>query len=83
MIGWIGSILLAFCGAPQAIKTVREGHAKGLDPTFLCFWTFGEIFTFYAIYVQIHSVYLMFNYAANLVFLAIIWKYKLLPRKTL
>lgn len=81
MIGWLGSILLAFCGAPQAFKSFREGHSEGLDITFLILWTFGELFTFYAVFIQIHSSYLMFNYGANLLFLLVIWKYKILPRK--
>lgn len=34
-IGWIGSILFALCGLPQAIHSMRHGHSDGLTWGFL------------------------------------------------
>lgn len=80
MIGWIGSLLFAFCGMPQAVKTYREGHADGLDLSFLLLWTGGELCTLYAVLTELGTLYLIFNYVLNLMFLAVMWKYKLFPR---
>jgi len=45
IIGWMGGILFAFCGLPQAIKTYRTQHARDISWWFLWMWVFGEIFT--------------------------------------
>lgn len=79
-IGWVGSILFSICGLPQALKTWKDGHADGLDLSFLLLWTGGEVFTLIAVFAQAPKVYLIFNYCANLVFLIVMWKYKLWPR---
>ena len=50
-IGWLGSTLLAFCGAPQAIKTYRTKQAEDLSWGFLFMWIGGEICT--TIYVLV------------------------------
>jgi len=81
MLGWIGSILFAVCGLPQAIKAIKDGHANGLSHGFLLLWTGGEIFTLLAIFIENPITYLMFNYVTNLMFLIIMWYYKLRPRK--
>jgi uncharacterized protein with PQ loop repeat len=81
MLGWLGSIMLAFCGLPQAIKTLKDGHSKGLDAFFLLLWTFGEIFTLIAICnTAPNLLYLLFNYGLNIVFLSVIWYYRFFPR---
>lgn len=77
--GWIGSVLFAICGLPQAIACIRTGNAQGVDGLFLLAWLLGEIFTL--IYVWPRSDWpLIFNYTMNLVFVLIIFKYKLRPR---
>lgn len=35
LIGILGGCLLAACGIPQAIKTLKDGHAKGLALNFM------------------------------------------------
>lgn len=80
-IGWIGSILFAVCGLPQAVQSIRDGHSRGLNWTFLLCWLGGEIFTL--IYIFPKSDWpLIFNYTLNLVFLGIIVRYKISERKT-
>jgi uncharacterized protein with PQ loop repeat len=80
IIGWTGSILFSVCGAPQAIKTWKDGHAKGLDLYFLLLWTGGEVFTLTAVLLENASAYLVCNYLINLVWLLVMWRYKLYPK---
>jgi len=78
-VGWIGSILFAICGMPQAIQCARDGHSNGLNWLFILCWLFGEIFTI--IYVwPTGDVILLSNYFVNLVFLGIMLRYKIYPR---
>jgi len=43
LIGWIGSVFLAACGLPQAIKVFRTKHTRDLSWWFLILWGTGEI----------------------------------------
>jgi uncharacterized protein with PQ loop repeat len=79
-IGWIGSILLAFCGLPQAWESYKTKSSAGLNWAFLGMWGMGEIFTVIYILPKWHWP-LLFNYTANIVFLSIIIYYKLRPGK--
>lgn len=79
-LGWIGSIMLALCGLPQAIESFRTKSSDGLTWGFLLLWAFGEIFTFAYIMPKM-DLPLLLNYTANIIFLAIIIYYKMKPRK--
>jgi MtN3 and saliva related transmembrane protein len=79
-IGWIGSILLAFCGLPQAIESWRTKNSDGLTWSFLLMWGVGEIFTIIYILPKWHWP-LIFNYTANLIFISIILYYKIKPKR--
>lgn len=74
-IGWFGSILLAFCGAPQAWETFKTKSAKGLNWGFLLMWGIGELFTIAYIIPKWHWP-LIFNYTANIFFISVIVFYK-------
>ena len=80
IIGWIGSILLAFCGLPQAIESYRTKSSEGLTWGLLLMWFWGEIFTIIYIIPKWHWP-LIFNYTANIIFLVIIIYYKLFPKR--
>jgi uncharacterized protein with PQ loop repeat len=80
IIGWIGSILLAFCGLPQAIESYRTKSSDGLTWGLLLMWFWGEIFTIIYIIPKWHWP-LIFNYTANIIFLIIIIYYKLFPKR--
>lgn len=41
LIGIVAGCLLAACGIPQAIKTVKDGHAEGLSLNFMLMLIFG------------------------------------------
>jgi uncharacterized protein with PQ loop repeat len=79
IIGWLGAVLFAICGLPQAIQCYKDGHARGLNWFFLLAWFWGEVLTI--IYVWPKSDYpLLFNYSLNLVFLVVIIRYKIKER---
>ena len=80
IIGWLGSILLAFCGLPQAIESYKTKSSEGLTWGFLFMWFVGEIFTIIYILPQM-VLPLLFNYTANVIFLSIIIYYKINPKK--
>jgi uncharacterized protein with PQ loop repeat len=80
IIGWIGGILLAFCGLPQAIESYRTKSSAGLTWAFLIMWFLGEIFIIVYI-IPKWQWPLIFNYTANLIFLSIILYYKIKPGK--
>jgi len=80
IIGWLGSILLAFCGLPQAIESYRTKSSEGLTWGFLFMWFVGEILTIIYILPQM-VLPLLFNYTANVIFLSIIIYYKINPKK--
>ena len=76
MIGWFGSILLAFCGLPQAIESYKTKSSEGLTWGFIGMWFVGEIMTIIYILPQM-VLPLLFNYTANVIFLSIIIYYKI------
>lgn len=77
-IGWLGSVMLAFCGFPQAVESWRTKNSDGLTWGFLLLWFWGEVFTFVFV-LPTMLLPLVFNYTANLIFLAIIIYYKIRP----
>jgi len=80
IIGWIGSMLLTFCGAPLAYKAIRSGNANGISWGFLSMWGGGEVFTL--LYVLPMLDYpLILNYSANIVFISIVVAYKIIGEK--
>jgi len=79
-LGWFGSILLAFCGLPQAIESYKTKCSNGLTWSFLIMWLSGELFTFAYVLPKLDFP-LIFNYSANIIFLIIIIYYKIKPKK--
>ncbi len=80
-IGWIGSILFAICGLPQAIQSIRDGHSRGLNWFFLWAWFLGEVFTIAYVWPK-QDYPLLANYFLNMVFLLIMFRYKIYERQT-
>jgi uncharacterized protein with PQ loop repeat len=80
LIGWIGSTLFAICAVPQARRSWKLGHSRGLDPWFLWMWFFGEVLTL--IYVLPTGMLpLIFNYIFNFLCLLVILRYYYWPRE--
>lgn len=80
-IGWIGSILFAVCGLPQAIDCYKRGNSHGLTWSFIMMWFWGEVFTMIYV-IPKGDLPLIFNYVFNMAFLLVIIFYKLFPRNT-
>lgn len=82
-IGWIGSIMFAICGAPQAFKSIRDGHSRGISPFFLTLWLGGELCYLYSTIAKFGLVdWLLFNYIGNVCAVLIIGYYWVRPRKS-
>lgn len=81
VIGWIGAIAFSLCGLPQAYDSYKEGNSDRLNVYYLTLCSIGEIGTLFALISESHLWYMLFNYGANLIFLLVMWKYKIQPRK--
>ena len=79
-LGWIGSILLAFCGLPQAIESYKQKCSHGLTWGFILMWFSGELLTLAYVIPKL-DLPLLFNYVTNIIFLSIIIYYKINPKK--
>jgi len=81
-IGWIGGLLFAFCGLPQALKSFKDGHSNGISTLFLIMWLVGEILMqIYVILKHGFDMPLLVNYWVNTIFATIITYYKFKPRR--
>ena len=78
ILGWIGSILLAVCGAPQAWQSYKEKNSDGISWAFLLLWGFGEIFCLGYVYDKLDLPLLM-NYAINILIVGVMVYYKINP----
>jgi uncharacterized protein with PQ loop repeat len=73
-IGYLGGVLLAICGIPEVIRTIKGGTCH-LGWSFLLLWFFGEFFMeIYAF--SLKDFPLLFNYTFNLVLVGIMLYYK-------
>lgn len=80
-IGWFGSVCLALCALPQSIKSIKEGHSKGISFGFIWLWLFGEISMLAYVYLKIGlDLPILSESIFNTLFLVIIMKYLYSPR---
>lgn len=81
-VGWLGSLFLALAGIPQLVKTIREGHARGMDWWYLVLLWSGFLAMF-AFTIRSHAaIQLTLSYALQLLVFTTIVFYKAFPRKT-
>ncbi len=76
-IGIIGSTLLALCGLPQAIQSIRTKSSAGISTLFLLMWGLGEIFVLWYILETSVDWILITNYVFNIILVGIIAFYKI------
>lgn len=76
LTGWIGSIAFALSAAPQALKSIQDGHSDGIAGGMLTLWCIGEICSLVYVWPKKH-VPLIANYILNFIFLCVIIYYKL------
>lgn len=71
---------MAFCALPQAVQSFRSGSSLGVTWGLLLMWGAGEVLTLIYVIPKM-ELPLLFNYAANIVFISVITYYKVWPRK--
>lgn len=59
-LGWLGSMLFAFCGLPQAIHAFRHKHADGMTWSFIMMWLWGK-FLLSFIFLQNKTLFLFWQ----------------------
>ena len=79
LFGWVGSVLLAVCGAPQAHRSYKQKRTTGIAPSFLWMWFLGEILTLFYICFDKYSLPLIVNYSLNIFFISLIMWYYYYP----
>jgi uncharacterized protein with PQ loop repeat len=80
IVGWIGSLCLAFSGMPQAFQCWRQGHARGLSIITLCLWLVGEVCYIVATIGTFGMVaWLLTNYILNLICVSVMIRYWIWP----
>ena len=76
IIGWLSTICFTIAGLPQVVKTIRDGHARGISTGFLFFWYFGNVTG--AVYaIQTNSIPLAIGFITTVIFGSVIWKFKI------
>jgi len=82
LTGIAGSIAFALSGVPQSIKSIREGHSKGISHGMIWLWLVGEVCMIaYSFYFYTYDFIFISNYLINFVNVAIITKFKYWERK--
>jgi len=79
-VGWLGSFCLAICGIPQAFKSYKQGHSKGVSSLFVWLWFIGE--SSYLIYIPMQlgwDLPVMFNIIFNFLCCLVILKFIYFP----
>lgn len=82
LIGNIGLIALLFSGLPQLVKTIREGHARGIAIGFLITMNIGFIGMLVYSYSKhrFEDLPFIIDYIFQLCVWLTVFKYKLYPR---
>lgn len=81
IIGWVGTVFLMLCIFPQAIKTYKEGHAKGMSAYFIALWVMGSLLTLgYLLALHPSAIPVIMARVLNFLPLGVIVYFKLKPR---
>lgn len=80
-VGWIGSMLFALCGVPQAIQSYKQKHSDGLSSVFLLMWFLGEVLSFAYAITKDDVLPIITNYVLNFSLLLVIIWYRLFPQR--
>jgi len=76
IIGWIGNILLSFCGLPEAIRAVFRKKCE-VPWSLLIPWFLGEVLVLVYVVYKYNSAPLITNYCANIIIILIMGRYKI------
>lgn len=75
IIGWIGSIAFTLSAAPQALKSIQDGHSDGIAGGMLALWFVGGICSLIYVWPK-RYVPLIANYILSFIFMSIILWFK-------
>jgi hypothetical protein len=75
-LGYLGFVLLATCAGPLVLTTIQQGHANGIDSTFLALWLAGEVAMLGHVSLTGATFPIRANYVANTIMVSIISWYK-------
>jgi len=78
-IGWTAAVLLSLCGFPQAMKSFRDKHSRGLSWLFVISWSLGCVLMLIYV-IPTGSLPLITDYVLNIIFTLVILYYKLRPK---
>jgi uncharacterized protein with PQ loop repeat len=81
LIGIIGSAMLAICGIPQAIQSIKTKSSAGVNSLFLWLWGLGEIFLIIYVANTTNDLILLINYLFNVLIIGVITYYKVNPKE--
>jgi hypothetical protein len=74
VIAGIGSLMLALCGFPEALRAYKNKRCDVGYPMLLL-WLFGELFLI-VFAIQTRQFILLINYFANVIFVLVMLYYK-------
>ena len=74
-IGFMGSVLLAICGVPELVRTIKDNKCH-LGWNFLLLWFGGELFMLIYI-LPMNDLPLLLNYIFNTLLLLVMLFYKI------
>lgn len=78
--GWIYSFAFALSGAPQMIRSIKDGHSNGVADGTMILWMVGEVAgLIYGVGLWQHPI--IFNCLLNTICVGIICWYRIFPRK--
>ncbi len=76
VLGWVGSIMFAVCGVPQAWQCIKNKNAYGINSLFIFLWFLGEVFYIISVLLKFGFVsWMMFNYILNIICILVIGFY--------
>jgi uncharacterized protein with PQ loop repeat len=79
LCGWIGSLAFAFSALPQALKSYKEKHSRGVADGMMILWTIGEV-TMLIYGFGIMQWPIIFNCIFNTIYISVIIYYRLWPK---
>ena len=78
--GWIYSLAFALSGLPQMMKSIKEGHSRGVADGTMILWMLGEIGGL--VYgIGLMQFPIIFNCLLNTIFVGIIVWYRIFPKE--
>lgn len=81
LLGYVAMVCLMTATIPQAIKSIKDGHSRGMAGGYLILLLSG--FSLMSAYLLLTKpiIPVLLNYFANIIMMLVVAYYKLFPRK--